>query len=93
MKILKKIILILRKQIVFSHTEVDPLRTDMFFQSYEKEVFEKKVEDKIEQIILPSMSVSDVESLNINADIFFCSLGTTIKTAVQKKNLNLLILS
>ncbi|MCP3891061.1 MAG: NAD-dependent epimerase/dehydratase family protein [Desulfobulbaceae bacterium] len=44
----------------------------------------KKMEaesNKIHQIVIPEMTSDKIEGLNINADAYFCGLGTTIKKA------------
>ena len=41
---------------------------------------------KIKQNIFKNLSVSDLHSLDIKADVFICALGTTIKKAKTKNN-------
>jgi len=40
---------------------------------------------KLNQILFNDMNVFNIEALEFNADIFFCGLGTTIKTAGGKE--------
>ena len=41
---------------------------------------------KVNQIILTDMDSNSIEALDVNADVYFCALGTTIKTAGSKEN-------
>ncbi|MGK0367626.1 MAG: hypothetical protein ACI9QD_000764 [Thermoproteota archaeon] len=41
--------------------------------------------DGLNQIVLKDMSPETIEGLELEADLYFCALGTTIKTAGSKK--------
>ncbi|MCO4792400.1 MAG: NAD(P)H-binding protein [Bacteriovoracaceae bacterium] len=42
-------------------------------------------EEKLEQIVITDLNAKSLNELTIEADVFFCSLGTTIKVAGSKE--------